>query len=86
MSELGPHVQQALNELDNGVAHGQDDAVMSARKRLAAAGVTEREARAALRGEAASTRRAAVEEEAARELKDKPPQGRQSPAAKRATT
>jgi len=87
MSEVEAHVQQALNEMDNGLAHGTDDAVESGRKRLAAAGVSERDARA----QAAGKRRAAAQsdDEAAEVTtagRDKAPVGRQSPAAKRATT
>lgn len=83
---LKPNVQQALNELENGVALGQDDAVGAARSRLAAAGVDPNEAEKAARAaHAGNQRKAAAEESGDPEAaKAKSPQGRMAPA--KATT
>lgn len=79
---LMPNVQQALNELENGVALGLDDAVGAARNRLAAAGVDPNEAEKSARAaHAARNRKAAAADTGDTEqAKAAPPQGRTAPA------
>jgi hypothetical protein len=80
------HVQQARNELANGRLSGDKDAVLAARKRLAAAGVVPEDTApvTAARAEAAVSRRAAAEREP--DAAAKAPVGRQSPAARKSQT
>ncbi len=99
MAKHPTHVQQAYNELANGVRTGSEDAVTAARKRLDAAGedgaaaVTEARERHEAQTSGVALHAAAAERRAklqadvdAAKAESTPPQGRTTKAAARGQT